>query len=149
LSTVAAVAAACALTSCTSAGDERPPHPTPTAAAACNDLPEHRDDGFVLAGTDWSSQSHAYAGEATVYACVPPQPGGTVRLRAEGTGIQVSPAVAPVDPEGTGVIPFRVRVSPGTSGRLSMAWRFDGGGAGAPGPSVVSSRSTWHFEAAR
>ena len=130
------------------ARDSTAPHPTPTAAADCNDLATHDGDGFVLAGSDWSGNTHAYAETATVYACVSASTGGTVGFRVTGAGITVSPARRPVSAYPSGVVPFRVRVSPGGSGSLTMTHQGPSGGSGGPGPEVVATADGWHFASA-
>src|SRR4051812_16192853 len=89
-----------------------PPHPAPTDFSSCNDLSPHRGDGFVVAGSDWSSERHAYGGEATMYACVYLPTGGVVTLVVSGQAIHVQPLRQEVVAFPSGVVPFRVRVGP-------------------------------------
>ena len=110
-------------------------------------MPGLGGDGYVVAGTDWSSEEHGFTDRVVVYACVYAELGGRVRLTAEGSGIEVSPAVARVDRHGTGIIPFRVRVSPGALGRLWMSSRSGGANSDSGGPEVVVTNSGWRFAA--
>src|SRR4051794_7670190 len=64
----------------------------PMGPADCNDLGTHRGDGFVVAGSDWSGETHGYTDAATVYACTLASGEGAVRFQVTGSGINVSPA---------------------------------------------------------
>lgn len=122
-----------------------PPHPAPTDFAGCNDLAPHRDDGFVVAGSDWSGEVHAYGEEATVYACLNPGTGGVVSLVVSGEAIHVEPARRRVDAFANGVVPFRVRVDPGGSGHISVRQHAPASGTGGPGPAVAARGDGWRF----
>lgn len=123
-----------------------PPHPAPTDFASCNDLPSHRDDGYVVAGSDWSGESHAYAEEATVYACVYPPTGGVVRLVVSGRAIHVRPVQQRVGAFPNGVVPFRVTADPGGSGHIAVRQDAAGGGySGGPGPAIVTRPYSWRL----
>jgi hypothetical protein len=124
------------------------PHAVPTAAADCNDLGAHRGDGFVLAGTDWSAEPHDYGEAAVVHACVQPGIGGTVSLEVTGHGITVTPRSRAADSSASGVLAFRVRVTRGATGRLTMHQQSAGAETGGPGPEVVAGADGWHFTAA-
>src|SRR3954454_5124425 len=91
---LAAVGLAAALSGCsrgTSTDSSPGPHTAPTRAIECIDLPLlHGDPGMVI-GTDWSGAHHGYGATVVVYACLTPQPGGHVRMVADGTGIRVRP----------------------------------------------------------
>lgn len=123
----------------------RSPDGAPTAAADCNDLGTSRGDGFVLAGTDWSTEQHAYGESAVVYACVQPGTGGRVRLQASGAGITVTPGSRATASSSSGVLPFHVRVSRGASGALTMHQESSGATTGGPGPTVVTETDGWHL----
>jgi hypothetical protein len=125
--------------------DATAPHAAPATAGDCNDLGSHRDDGFVLAGTDWSTENRAYAESAVVYACVDPGMGGTVRLQPSGPGITVRPRSRRTASAEVGVLAFRVRTRPGATGALTMSQESDGGTTGAQGPTVVTDADGWHF----
>lgn len=122
-----------------------PPHPAPTDFGGCNDLAPHRDDGFVVAGSDWSGEPHAYGEEATVYACLDPGMGGVVRLVVSGQAIHVRPVRRRVGAFPSGVVPFRVRVDPGGSGSIGVRQRAAGSGTGGPGPTIAAGDDGWRF----
>jgi hypothetical protein len=117
----------------------------PTAPGQCRDLGTHRRDGFVLAGTDWSAEQHTYAESAVVYACVQPGTGGRVHLEASGQGITITPRSRATDSSDNGVLAFRVRVSRGATGGLTMHQESPGAATGGPGPTVVAGADGWHF----
>ena len=124
-----------------------PPHPAPTDFARCNGLAPHRGDGFVVAGSDWSGERHAYGGEATMYACVYPPTGGVVTLVVSGHAIHVQPLRQEVSAFPSGVVPFRVRVDPGGSGHIDVRQDTAGGGgySGARGPAIDARDDGWRF----
>jgi len=140
------LALALSLTACSSSSSTPAPHPAPTAAAACDDLGTRRGDGFVVAGSDWSGETRAYDEAATVYACASAGSGGTVRFEVTGSGITVTPPRRPLSAYPTGVVPFRVRVSPGASGRLVMLQEGPGLASGGPGPAVIAASDGWRFD---
>jgi hypothetical protein len=121
------------------------PHAAPTRAGDCADLPALHGDPGILLGTDWSGEHHDYADTVVVRACVTASLGGTVSLAVDGTGIEVLPRVAPVDPSGGGIVPFRVTVSAGATGRLRVRQEGGGGGGDLPGPVVAADAGGWHF----
>ncbi|EWT03912.1 hypothetical protein N864_12425 [Intrasporangium chromatireducens Q5-1] len=126
-----------------------PPHPAPTDFAGCNGLAPHRDDGFVVAGSDWSSELHAYGGEATMYACVYPPAGGMVSLVVSGQAVHVRPQRQQVSAFPGGVIPFQVRVDPGGYGQIDVRQDTTGGGySGASGPRIDAQDPGWRFSRA-
>ena len=122
------------------------PHAAPTRAADCDDLPALGGDPGILLGTDWSGEHHDYGDTVVVYACVSASLGGRVSLVADGTGIRIHPRVVPVDPSGSGIIPFRVTVPSDASGGVRV--QLEGGGAGGdlPGPVVAPDGDGWHFD---
>jgi hypothetical protein len=141
------VLAAALLTGC--GHDSSSAHVTgpPTSPAECHDLGTHRGDGFVLAGSDWSDETHGYHDAATIYACTSASGEGTVRFRASGHGITVSPPRRTLSTYPGGVVPFTVHVSSGASGSLVMLQEGPGGSSGGPGPTVVAEADGWHFAA--
>jgi hypothetical protein len=142
----ALAAAAVALAGCGHDSSSTPSAGTPTEPTACNDLGTHRGDGFVLAGSHWTGETHAYDESATVYACVLASGEGTVRFQVSGNGIVVTPARRQMTAYPGGVVPFQVRVSPGASGRLVMLQQGPGrSSSGGPGPAVVGDSDGWHF----
>ena len=132
----------------TSSSTARAPHPAPTAAGDCNDLGTQRGDGFVLAGTDWSNDVHAYDRPAVVYVCVQPGTGGRVGLETSGQGITITPRSRATSSSETGVLAFRVRVRQGATGTLTMHQESPGATSGGPGPTVVAETDGWHFASA-
>ena len=122
------------------------PHPAPTGFADCNDLAPRRSDGFVVVGSDWSSEPHAFGAEATMYACVYPPTGGVVRLLVSGRAIYVEPRRQRVSDFPGGVVPFRVTVDAGGGGVLTVRQDLAGGGySGGPGPTVEAGDDGWRF----
>ena len=140
--------AGCGNDSSSSSSTTRAPHTAPTAAGDCNDLGTQRRDGFVLAGTDWSSDVHAYDEPAVVYVCVQPGTGGRVRLETSGQGITITPGSRATSSSKTGVLAFRVRVRQGATGALTMRQESPGAASGGPGPTVVTETDGWHFASA-
>lgn len=122
-----------------------PPHPAPTDFADCNDLAPHRDDGFVVAGSDWSGESHAYGEEETVYACLDPGMGGVVSLVVSGQAIHVRPVRQRIRAFPNGVVPFRVEVDPGGTGSIGVRQVAAASGSGGPGPTVAAGDDGWRF----
>lgn len=123
------------------------PHPAPTRAADCVDLPAVGGDPGILLGTDWSGERHDYPDTVVVYACVSPSSGGRVRLVVDGTGVRIRPHSVAVDPAGSGVVPFRVTVSPGGSGVLRVQQTSDGVGGDLRGPVVSAEDDGWSLVA--
>jgi hypothetical protein len=117
----------------------------PASPDDCSDLGTHRGDGFVLAGSDWSGETHPYDQGGTIYACTSASGEGTVRFRVTGDGIAVSPSRQALSAYPDGVVPFTVRVSSGASGSLAMQQEGHGGSSGGPGPTVVTDADGWHF----
>jgi hypothetical protein len=143
---MAAALLAWPLTGCSGGGtDAHAPHPSPSNAGACNDLPLIGPDGGIVLGTDWSDEQHAYDDPVVLRACATAGAGGRIRVVASGPGITVRPAAVRVDPSGNGVVPFRVTVAAGAAGGLRV--QQDGGGVGgdAPGPDIVADGDGWHF----
>ncbi|GAA2153848.1 hypothetical protein GCM10009844_38910 [Nocardioides koreensis] len=123
-----------------------PSHPAPTGFASCNDLAPQRADGFVVIGSDWSGEQHAYGEEATVFACVYPPAGGVVRLVVSGQAIHVHPLRERVSAFPSGVVPFRVRVDPGGSGDIDVRQDMTRGSySAASGPTIESGDDGWRF----
>ena len=145
------VAAAGLAATCGGCADDPPrasppgAHAAPTRSADCNDLPALDGDPGILLGTDWSGELHDYGDTVVVYACVSASLGGHVSLVVDGTGIQVRPRVAPVDPSGSGVIPFRVTVSNEASGEVRIQQKGGNGEADLLGPVVAGEGDGWHF----
>ena len=140
--------AGCGNESSSTSSTTRAPHTAPTAAGDCNDLGAQRADGFVLAGTDWSNDVHAYDEPAVVYVCVQPGTGGRVSLETSGQGITITPRSRAASSSETGVLAFRVRVRQGATGTLSMRQESPGAMRGGPGPTVVAETDGWHFASA-
>jgi hypothetical protein len=141
----AALVSAAVLSACHADPTSSPRTGPPASPSDCSDLGTHRVDGFVVAGSDWTEESHAYDEPATVYACVSASTEGTVRFQVTGTGIAVTPARRQLTAHPGGVVPFQVRVSPGASGRLVMLQRGPAVSSGGPGPTVVAEADGWHF----
>ena len=80
-----------------------------------------------------------------VYGCVSTSLSGRVSLVANGTGIQIRPAVVSVDRSGSGIIAFRVTVSTDAAGGVRMQKKGGGGGADLPGPVVAADGDGWRF----
>lgn len=118
----------------------------PTSFARCNDLVPQRRDGFVVAGSDWSGEAHAYGDSATVYACVLPSLGGAVRLVPSGDGIGVDPVEQRLGDFPTGVVPFRVTVERGR-GPASVSVRQESPASvtGGYGPAIERGKDRWRF----
>lgn len=140
--------AGCGNDSSASSSTTRAPHPAPTAAGDCNDLGAQREDGFVLARTDWQNDLHAYDEPAVVYVCVQPGAGGRVSLETSGQGITITPRSRATSSSETGVLAFRVRVRKDATGTLSMRQESPGAMTGGPGPTVVAETDRWHFASA-
>jgi hypothetical protein len=71
-----------------------------------------------------------------------------VRLQATGNGITVTPSRRPLSAYPSGVVPFRVKVAPGSSGRLVVQQVGPGVSSGGPGRAVVAETDGWRFERA-
>ena len=123
-----------------------PSHPAPTDFVSCKDLAPQRADGFVVVGSDWSGEQHAYGERATMFACVYPPAGGVVRLVVSGQAIHVQPLRQRVSAFPSGVVPFRVRVDPGGSGHIDVRQDTAGGGySGGRGPTIEARGDGWRF----
>jgi len=121
------------------------PHGAPTQAADCADLPHLDGDPGIVLGSDWTGERHDFTDSVVIFACVTASFGGRVSLAANGTGIQVRPRFAVVDPSGNGIIAFRVTVSKHAAGGLRVQQDGAGGGGDLPGPAVIADADGWHF----
>ena len=123
---------------------------SPSQPACCtdpggrlDDLPALGGDPGILLGTDWSGEHHNYGDTVVVYGCVSTSLSGRVSLVANGTGIQIRPAVVSVDRSGSGIIAFRVTVFTDAAGRVRIQKKGGGGGADLPGPVVAADGDGW------
>jgi hypothetical protein len=141
-----AVPAALLLTGCLSRGQPPAgPHPVPTSAAECNDLPAVHGDPGVLMGTDWSDERHAWGDTVVVYVCVVPDGEEWVRLTTASHEVEIDPRAVHPGPSSTGVIPFRVTVPRGGTGAVRMHQDGAGVRGDLPGPVVAPDGDGWHF----
>ena len=85
---------------------------------------------------------HSYDEGAAVFVCVNPQRGGEAMLIVPD-GVAVSPPARHVDPSGSGVLGFTVRVTPGASGQICGQAKSESGGGSGPGPEVVTEDCHW------
>ena len=121
------------------------PHPVPTSAAECNDLPAVHGDPGVLMGTDWTDEPHDWGDTVIVDVCVVPDSEERIWLTAESREVQIGPRTVHPDATSTGVIPFRVTVLRGGTGTISMHQDGAGVSGDMPGPVVAADGDGWHF----
>ena len=90
----------------------------------------------------WKDVDHSYDEGAVVFVCVNPQLGGEALLIVPD-GVAVSPTAWHVDPSGSGVLRFTVRVTPGASGQIYGQTKSESGGGSGPGLEVVTEDGHW------
>ena len=86
---------------------------------------------------------HSYDKGAAVFVCVNTQLGGEAMLIVPD-GVAVSPTARHVDPSGSGVLRFTVRVTPGVRADLRPDEERERWGAEL-GPEVVTEDGHWSF----
>jgi hypothetical protein len=124
------------------------PHASPTSAGECSDLPLVFNDGGLVLGTDWSTETHPYDQPVDLTVCVTTSD-SKVRVRSSNAGITVTPRTQPVPTTGNGLLTVHVRVASGTpSGTTLRLQQYGGGGVfgDTPGPSIVTTNDGWHFD---
>ena len=118
---------------------------TPESLADCNHGPGSRGDDLQLSsGLHWLEDDHAYDEPGEIFVCINPEIGGTVKVTGP-VGVDVSPAEQLVDPAGSGILRFEVRVSPGASGDLKARTISGDTSSTLFGPMVESSDAGWGF----
>jgi hypothetical protein len=125
--------------------DRPSPHPRPSVAGDCLDLPHTDGDPGILLGTDWSGEDHDYGDSAVVLACASPADKGTLTLEADGTGIDVTPRRARMAEAPDGIARFEVTVERGAAGSLRVRLDTPGLGGDLRGPEVVTDDDGWHL----
>ncbi len=119
---------------------------TPTTFEECNHGPSpHADDLYFSLALHWNDVDHSYDEGAALYVCVNAQHGGEVSVIAPD-GVTASPTRQRVDPSGTGVLRFTVRVTPGASGQIYGRTASEDGGGTQVGPEVATDDDHWSFE---
>ncbi len=124
------------------------PHASPTSAGECSDLPLVFNDGGLVLGTDWSTETHPYDQPVDLTVCVTTSD-SKVRVLSSNAGITVTPRTQPVPDTGNGLLTVQVRVASGTpSGTTLRLQQYGGGGifGDTPGPSIVTTNDGWHFD---
>ena len=130
-----------------SGDDDRPDAgvATPTVFEECNPEPRTHGDGMAIGlALHWKDGDHSYDEGAAVFVCVYPQRGGEASLIVPD-GVTVSPTTRHLDPSGSGVLRFTVRVTPGASGQIYGRTESEGGGGSELGPQVVTEDDHWSF----
>ncbi len=126
--------------------DRPSPHAEPTSSGDCLDLPHTDGDPGILLGTDWSGEEHDYGDKAVVLACASPSEEGTLRIQADGTGIDVTPRRARMADAPGGIARFEVTVERGAAGFLRVRLDTPGLQGDLHGPDVVTDDDGWHLE---
>ncbi|GAA1920966.1 hypothetical protein [Nocardioides marmoribigeumensis] len=150
LRAAAVVAAVLALAGCgdddLTTADRPSPHPRPSTAGYCDDLPGVSGDPGVLLGTDWSGEDHDVGDPVVVLACAATNEQGTLSLEADGTGITITPDRVPLEDLRDGMAEFRVTVERGAHGTLAVREESRAISGTMPGPRVVTDDEGWHLE---
>lgn len=100
---------------------------------------------FISLALHWNDGDHSYDEAADLFVCVLARMGGEVEVRAPD-GVEVSPSRQRVDPSGSGVLRFSVRVSPGASGQIEATRRSEDGGGTEGGPEIATDDDHWSFQ---
>ncbi len=118
---------------------------TPARLGDCNHGPSSRGDDLQLSsGLHWLEDDHGYDEPGEIFVCINPEIGGTVTVTGP-EGVDVSPAEQEVDPSGSGILRFEVRVQPGASGELKARTISGDTGSTLFGPAVESDDDGWTF----